>query len=290
MPTEYDTKIVQWAETENYLYFVRKINLGGYELWRTDGTSENTIKLDQSINGASNVLTRSYICIGGATIDEFTDPQNPYMQYQDNFEAQSRTIGDKFYYSKFDSTDKVFYMYETTGTVESIKRVPGNYNYKYDMNPDYLVYNNKLYFKGAVSYLLWGVPKQRVTYFEYDGTTTKEIGLSANRLGTVFNGKLYYERANFEIVSTTNPGVNEKVVYKAPCTMGSSGPDDRFKKFQYRKTDNYMLIMGYNTCDNNIYTLDKNEILKKFPCQKTIKLMKSLLETTIHIFILQTMY
>ena len=26
-----------------------------------------------------------------------------------------------------------------------------------------------------------------------------------------------------------------------------------------------MLIMGNNTCDNNIYTLDKNNVLKKVP-------------------------
>lgn len=263
--TEYDTNIVQWAATDNYLYFVHKLNLGGYQLWRTDGTPENTIKLDESINGASNVLTRSYICIGGATIDEFTDPQNSYMQYQDNFEDQSRTIGDKFYYAKFDPTDKVFYMYETDGTLANTKRVPGNYSYKYDMNMDYLAYNNKLYFRGAVSYLYYGNPKQRITYFEYDGTTTKEIPLYANRLGTVFNGKLYYENGNFEIRYTTNPGVSSTPVYSAPCTMGSSGPDNKFKKFQYRKTDNYMLIMGNNTCDNNIYTLDKNNVLKKVP-------------------------
>lgn len=69
-------------------------------------TPENTIKLDESINGASNVLT-GVICIGGATIDSYGS-SNSYMQYQDNFEDQSRTIGDKFYYAKFRYTDKVF--------------------------------------------------------------------------------------------------------------------------------------------------------------------------------------
>ncbi len=271
--TEYDAKIVQWAATDSYLYFTCKTNYGKYQLWRTDGTSENTLKLDESFRTGFTEPNMNYLGIGGTTSEEFiTSIQNSSYNYPDNFDNQPVTIGNKLFYTKFDNTTQEFSMYETEGTVESIKKIPGDYSYKQSLPNDYLVYNNKLYFGGSYYTVnqYSGVKSRYDASFVYDGVSTKQVFYSNNifepsftRFSAVFNGKMYFDAGNFNIYSTTDFGNNKKLVYTAPCTMGFPGPPDSKKTFQFRKTANYMFMFGNNGCDEYLYTIDKNDAVRK---------------------------
>ncbi len=271
--TEYDAKIVQWAATDSYLYFTCKTNYGKYQLWRTDGTSENTLKLDESFRTGFTEPNMNYLGIGGTTSEEFiTSIQNSSYNYPDNFDNQFVTIGNKLFYTKFDNTTQEFSMYETEGTVESIKKIPGDYSYKQSLPNTYLVYNNKLYFGGSYYTVnqYSGVKSRYDASFVYDGVSTKQVFYSNGkfdpsfkRFSAFFNGKIYFDAGNFNIYSTTDFGNNKKLVYTAPCTMGFPGPPDSKKTFQFRKTANYMFMFGNNGCDEYLYIIDKNDAVRK---------------------------
>lgn len=251
-----DTYIVQWAGTDNYLYFTQKVAEGYYELWRTDGTTDGTLKVDSCLAGTTQL--RSYISLG-PNRDSYTQAGSETLNYPDNFENQPLSIGNKFYYTKYHPTDKVYYMYETTGTPESVTRIAGDYSYKYDIAMSFIVYDNKLYFRGA-----WytvnqysGVKNIDAKFFVYDGTSVSQTTVYADKFNGVFNGKLYYQRGA-EIFSTTNLGANA-TSESTPTCSGSTFPGPNSKKNHFLMTDNFVILAGNFPCESDkYYLLNKN--------------------------------
>lgn len=251
-----DSYIVQWAATDNYLYFTQKVVEGYYELWRTDGTTEGTIKVDSCLAGSTQL--KSYISLG-PNRDFYTQAGSESLNFPDNFEDHPLSIGNKFFYTKYDPTDKVYYMYETTGTPESVTRIIGDYSYKYDYAMSYIVYNNKLYFRGA-----WytvnqysGVKYTDAKFFVYDGTNVSPTTVYADKFNGVFNGKLYYQRGA-EMFSTTNLGVN-KVSESTLTCMNSTFPGPAAKQNHFLMTDNFVILSGNYPCESDrYYLLNKN--------------------------------
>ena len=250
-------EIVQYKPAENYMYFIiRRIKdrykpsyQEFFELWRTDGTPENTKKIDEI----------------SATTESSLNLINFGSQYKYYNKVEYPTnIGNKFYYTKYENYR--FYLYETDGNIT--RKISTTYSSAYyPKKPmDFLTFNNELYFVSNGNLLV-----------KYDGTNFTELAkISISDLGMILNNKLYFYAFNWK--PAVDPGMpeptsafiwNKKGIYETDGTVagtkethvvdaGTYNNGEPIYNAIFKKTDKFFIIPDYDLMGKKILFFDNN--------------------------------
>ena len=251
--------IIQYRQADNLLYFVIKrvknynkpTKEEKYELWRTDGTPANTLKIDEvTSTNASN----AGISLG----NDGTLQPNP------------TNIGDKLYYTKLQNWK--WDIYETDGN--TIKKISGTYQ-SYSSSTtahDFLTFKNELYFVANNSKIV-----------KYDGTSLTELAtISIQKFGLVKNDRIYFFASNQKpyregnmpeptsafpwnnmgIYETNGTVAGTKESYVVASTSLSYNFTSLVPNLLFKKNDNYFLVPDLQFRENKLHTFG-NDIKPK---------------------------
>ena len=225
------------------------------ELWFSDGTPGNTVKLVS--NARMNIS-------GLNTSGAVQNYQRPY---------QASHIGNVFYFWK--GTDNVYatslFLWQSDGTVAGTLPVAGasgvHLPYEVGVSDEYwdvgLTYNGKYYFLAQDA----AINTVRAKFYKLDAGVPQLLGTYNNavRMGTVFKNHIYF-MARQEFVP--NSGYFEREIFKSDGTAAGTSVFYNFAgdnahngvneqdHFTFHRTSDYMFIRTNDNLQHNILVTD----------------------------------